>query len=205
MCLFFLVSISSGLISAEKNIFSKESIINFGQLNGKQKMEFFNALNKQDRMKFIIEFIKERTFDVPPVEVVKFYSDGEFIFDSEADGGGMAGGNLGDKTFRYFLGKWIFKDGLIFVDAKDPMNDVFGKHVVLDDVKIENYYEDRKSAQFVFHILKGQNFEGKDLSNNEVDIWGGFVDSELKNGASPAIDFYTKLKNDKKKANTEKK
>jgi hypothetical protein len=187
------------LQASEQSIYSAQSMQKFSNLYGKEKMTFFNALSKNDRMNFMFEFMKDRSFDLPPTEVVKFYSDGEFICDAEAEGSGMVGGDGKLKSYKYLLGKWYFKDGKIFINNLDPNTIVYGKYLILDDVKIDDYYENRKSANFIFHVLKGLDNDGTDLSGKETGLWGGVTDLEAPNGISPAIDSYTKLKQAKKK------
>jgi hypothetical protein len=182
-------------------IFSDENIYKFAQLDGKQQMEYFNALHKEDRMKFIVKFMKNRTFDLPPYELIKFYDDGDFISDGDSEEGGYVGGDGEDRPYRYFVGKWYFKNGKIFFSSKSSYNDNFGKYSIIDDVKIEDFYD--KTANFVFHIQKGKDFDGKDHKNTETGFAGGITDDELKAkfnyGVTPAIDSYTKLKQVKKK------
>jgi hypothetical protein len=204
--LIMLFSFICCSINAERqNIYSTEFVRKFGKLDGKQKMQFFNSLDKKTKIRFVAVFMMDRSFDLPPIEVVKFYSDGVFICDKEAEEGGMIGGNLGDKTFKYLLGKWYFKDDKIFIKNLDPNNTVYGKYMILDDVKIDEYYEDKRpSAHFVFHVIKGVDRDGSILDNQQTDLWGGVTDDEAPSGISPAIDSYTKLKQAKKKKVTGK-
>jgi hypothetical protein len=187
----------------KQNIYSKEFVDKFERLDGKNQMDFFNSLNKQERMKFMSEFMKNRIFGVRPVEIVKFYSDGEFISDMEAEDVGMVGGNGKDKTFKYFVGKWNFKDGLIFIDSPNSKNNIFGKNVVLDDVSIYEYDSNGQTSHFIFHILKGEDHKGKNLANRESDLWGGTTSEEAET-LSSAIASYTKLKNSKKQLKEKK-
>jgi hypothetical protein len=197
LSILFFLSFCLLLRATDQNIYSKDFLHKFEKLSGKQKKEIFNSLNKENRIKFVVEFMKGKVFDLPPVALVAFYSDGDFIADIEAEGGGMVGGNGIDKPFKYFIGKWYCKDSKIFFNSSDVHNKNFGKYSIVDDVKIDDFYEDRSSGEFVFHILEGQDFAGNNLANEETDLWGGISYIELKaigDGASPSIDSYTTLK-----------
>jgi hypothetical protein len=196
--LIFLVFIIflSGLIFLFVQNKKSQLLKKFVSLDKDEKIIFFKKLNKDQRMQLMSKFIQNRTFDIRPVSCVKFYSDGDFICDGEAEDGGMVGDNIDGKGFKYFTGRWIFRDNTLIIENPNIKNaDVFGKYLVLDDVYIE---EDKFSAHFIFHILKGKGHDGEDLANQETDMWGGITDSELKakfkEGVTPAIDSYTKLK-----------
>jgi hypothetical protein len=140
-------------------------------------------------MKFIVAFMKNRTFASPPEEYLKFYSDGDFISDYVED----YTGEENREEHGFYVGKWIFKDGVIIIDSPNRYNNIFGKYVVLDSVRMEAIEDE---TAFYFHVLKGYDHEGKNLANEELEIRDGVLYEKKNNGVavSEAISKYNKLK-----------
>jgi hypothetical protein len=173
------------------------SIEKFDLMSNADKVSFINSLNKKEKINFMVKYLPDHLFAVYPVSLVKFFSDGEFIFDCEAEGGGMIGGDGKSKPYKYYIGKWYVKGENIIIENSNPIINIFGKYSVINNLIVE---EDtlQNSIQYQLQILEGINREGKNVKNDEANIWDGTPDLKSR-GLSPAIDSYTKLKQVKKK------
>jgi hypothetical protein len=189
LLILITVLVSVGYLKAQDM-----SIEQFDSLDSSKQMVFVNSLNKQEKIRFLAKYLPDHLFAVYPVSLVKFFSDGEFIFDCEAEGGGMIGGDGKSKPYKYYIGKWYFKNETIIIDNPNSKINIFGKYFIFDDVKCEAYKG--QSTHFIFHIIKGIDRDGKNIIDDEADLWDGTPDLKSR-GLSPAIDSYTKLKQSK--------
>lgn len=161
------------------------SVKEFKTWNIPKQAEFIKSLNKKAQMKFLSIFLPNSAFSVPPVEYVKFFPDGEIIFDWNLDGGGEAGGNPGDKKFNYFMGSWKFDGEKIIVSKKDNRIPVIKDYE--EWISIEIVGDTTKDELLTFDIIAG--------------VGDGITLSYFPEGmeSTPAIESYSAIKRSGKK------
>jgi hypothetical protein len=75
-----------------------------------RKVEFINSLSEERQYEFLKKMFAVGVLSSEFGEV-KFLDNGEFIYDYLVEPEGMAGGNPGDASFKYFIGHWRIDRG----------------------------------------------------------------------------------------------
>lgn len=158
----------------------------FDKMQPKAKELFINNLNTTSRMILIKILIANRGLG-SEWGLIKFYNDGEFIYDYYQDEGGMTGGNWGDDKFNYLLGKWEADENKIILikNKKDEIADLILDKEIWIDYSAYAYPDGELYLRFK------RDAPGK----------SGDYDTSFKYETaveSPAIDSYTEKKMIKK-------
>jgi hypothetical protein len=161
------------------------TISKFEAWSNKEKAVFINSLDKKSKMEFLSLLMRDRNFTMPPSNVVRFCSDGVFVFDGEMDDESKR------DLMKFKMGRWYYRDGLIVIEHSDPGIFLFGKREVWDDMRVEKGEEE--DGAMTIHVKEGVGVNGESLVGSENSLHGWWPDKPgLK--LSPSLDAYIALR-----------
>jgi hypothetical protein len=131
-----------------------DNIYQFKNIHPQEQAKFINRLSINEKINFLAKYLPDSTFDIPVDCEIKFFTNGEVIFDWPIKGGGYAGGSKFQKL-NYYKGIWKIKGNKIIIEKKDNKIPIFKKKEVWSNVIADQFRDGQITLELEYIDIDG--------------------------------------------------